>query len=620
MATEVGTSAPSSIAHPGVEPEEDEEHWLYGDENSEKQPGDPAPGFPDSTQESHVSSSEDKDTADQVAQSGEDEDEEDSDSDSDEDDVKVTIGNIKTGAPSYMATPMNLSLKTGRGYGAAATAKLQPKGVDLEATGNINGLPALEADPDSFEDKPWRKPGADLSDYFNYGFNEDTWKAYCEKQRRLQLGLDPAGPAATENKITVQQGRMPVLEKDVDLAAIKPEFKADFPPTPVPLPPGRVKAGPPPNRKLGGTIDVIGGQTGAIRRVEGRRREKHASDENPIQVLGDHGNKSQAFAPQAGPPPPPIGAPPPHFLHPPPPVTSVPPPLHPPGIPPPAIPGLFPPPMAPPPALLMPPLDGCPTSAYGSRPPPPFGYSSGVLLVIQAAFLLQLRQLPSHLDLAHALGHLGGEGQQWRGQRGTLGVPGLSERPGAGARSDPHHQRVQQRGRALPLLQPRAELRVRAGVPPRPGAQPRAGGAAPRAPAPRQGGREQAQVLPPETARRRGGREPPQTQAQEEQAQQRGQGGRRGRGGGRGGARQQGAVTSCRGHAPSSTLRAFPQSTALPPSARRARPCGTSSLPASWALEGVGRLVSQPSSPRVSARASVHCREVGWAGLLLMKT
>lgn len=33
--------------------------------------------------------------------SGED-DEDDSDSDSDDDDVKVTIGNIKTGAPSYM--------------------------------------------------------------------------------------------------------------------------------------------------------------------------------------------------------------------------------------------------------------------------------------------------------------------------------------------------------------------------------------------------------------------------------------------------------------------------------------------------------------------------------------
>lgn len=40
---------------------------------------------------------------------------------------------------------------------------------------------------DSIEDKPWRKPGADITDYFNYGFNEDTWKAYCEKQRKLRI-------------------------------------------------------------------------------------------------------------------------------------------------------------------------------------------------------------------------------------------------------------------------------------------------------------------------------------------------------------------------------------------------------------------------------------------------
>lgn len=32
--------------------------------------------------------------------------------------------------------------------------------------------------------------GADLSDYFNYGFNEDTWKAYCDKQRRLRMSLE----------------------------------------------------------------------------------------------------------------------------------------------------------------------------------------------------------------------------------------------------------------------------------------------------------------------------------------------------------------------------------------------------------------------------------------------
>lgn len=50
----------------------------------------------------------------------------------------------------------------------------------------------------------WFFPGADLSDYFNYGFNEETWKAYCEKQRRLQLGLEPSAPVNTENKITVR--------------------------------------------------------------------------------------------------------------------------------------------------------------------------------------------------------------------------------------------------------------------------------------------------------------------------------------------------------------------------------------------------------------------------------
>ena len=39
-----------------------------------------------------------------------------------------------------------------------------------------------EYDIASMEDKPWRKPGADISDWFNYGFNEETWQAYSEKQ------------------------------------------------------------------------------------------------------------------------------------------------------------------------------------------------------------------------------------------------------------------------------------------------------------------------------------------------------------------------------------------------------------------------------------------------------
>lgn len=41
--------------------------------------------------------------------------------------------------------------------------------------------------------------GADISDYFNYGFNEITWSIYCDKQRRLRSGLD--APTIPQNAL-----------------------------------------------------------------------------------------------------------------------------------------------------------------------------------------------------------------------------------------------------------------------------------------------------------------------------------------------------------------------------------------------------------------------------------
>lgn len=38
-------------------------------------------------------------------------------------------------------------------------------------------------DAETIKDKPWLKPGADITDYFNYGFTEKTWMKYCEQQR-----------------------------------------------------------------------------------------------------------------------------------------------------------------------------------------------------------------------------------------------------------------------------------------------------------------------------------------------------------------------------------------------------------------------------------------------------
>lgn len=28
--------------------------------------------------------------------------------------------------------------------------------------------------------------GADITDYFNYGFTEETWRLYCDKQRKVR--------------------------------------------------------------------------------------------------------------------------------------------------------------------------------------------------------------------------------------------------------------------------------------------------------------------------------------------------------------------------------------------------------------------------------------------------
>ncbi|CAB3370043.1 Hypothetical predicted protein [Cloeon dipterum] len=179
-----------------------------------------------------------------------DEGEDDDDDDDSDDDVQVTIGDIKT-STTY-ASSMNMK------RGPSDKAKQQQQGKfsidEFEAVGTINGVPAHEFNLDSMEDKPWRMPGADITDYFNYGFNEDTWRAYCEKQKRLRInesgvGLTGIGanPSVTSgNVVKTLTGSIPVSivnenSKYASNLALK-------------------RAGPPPGRKGGGSIDVIGGE------------------------------------------------------------------------------------------------------------------------------------------------------------------------------------------------------------------------------------------------------------------------------------------------------------------------------------------------------------------------
>lgn len=39
----------------------------------------------------------------------------------------------------------------------------------------------FEVDIDMFEEKPWKHLGIDISDFFNFGLNEESWKDYCKQ-------------------------------------------------------------------------------------------------------------------------------------------------------------------------------------------------------------------------------------------------------------------------------------------------------------------------------------------------------------------------------------------------------------------------------------------------------
>ncbi|XP_021941605.1 pre-mRNA 3'-end-processing factor FIP1-like [Zootermopsis nevadensis] len=245
-----------------------------------------------------------EETANENGDGDDDEDEDEEDSD---DDVQVVIGDIKT-SPTY--TSLNIK-RGGLLTSAVGGEKLKQPGKfsieEFEAVGTINGVPAHEFNLDSLEDKPWRKPGADITDYFNYGFNEETWRAYCERQKRIRIHESGVGLAQIGGQ-TAGRGTIPVA-----ITNDNSKYSGFM---------GPKKAGPPPGRKMGGTIDVIGGGGLASR----RNLEKGTPPkENIIQVMtADRREYSRKPAfPDMSVPPPTSGIPP--FDLPPPPHGVVPP-------------------------------------------------------------------------------------------------------------------------------------------------------------------------------------------------------------------------------------------------------------------------------------------------------
>lgn len=118
-------------------------------------------------------------------------------SESDDDDVQITIGAIQT---EPVLPPYNRSQSYTRMTIPPGGASAQLKKVDLDAVPTLAGQSLYDVDLDA-TDRPWRMPGADITDYFNYGFTEDTWKLYCDKQRKMK------GEVAIHNKIVVSLSR-----------------------------------------------------------------------------------------------------------------------------------------------------------------------------------------------------------------------------------------------------------------------------------------------------------------------------------------------------------------------------------------------------------------------------
>ncbi|CAD5218422.1 unnamed protein product [Bursaphelenchus okinawaensis] len=87
--------------------------------------------------------------------------------DSSDEDMQVTIGEIKKNTPFQKQT--------------GPVSK-----VDMDGEPEHDGKIIYDLDLAAMEEKPWQKPGADITDYFNYGFTEETWNLYCERQRKLR--------------------------------------------------------------------------------------------------------------------------------------------------------------------------------------------------------------------------------------------------------------------------------------------------------------------------------------------------------------------------------------------------------------------------------------------------
>ncbi|KAN0083809.1 Fip1 motif domain containing protein [Elaphomyces granulatus] len=97
----------------------------------------------------------------------------------------VIVPRVETSA--FASAKLAAPLKPGSAYPATHTSTIDVNANPIHpSTGKPLHSTDLDADFPTEDDKPWRRPGTDITDYFNYGFDEFTWASYCLKQQELR--------------------------------------------------------------------------------------------------------------------------------------------------------------------------------------------------------------------------------------------------------------------------------------------------------------------------------------------------------------------------------------------------------------------------------------------------
>ncbi|KAI9832219.1 MAG: hypothetical protein M1826_002223 [Phylliscum demangeonii] len=92
---------------------------------------------------------------------------------------------VATRTPTQSRKPPTPT-RSGADYPEVRTSKIDVDQVPVyKPVGKL--ITEVDVDEDlKAHDKAWRVPGSDISDYFNYGFDEFTWTLYCLKQDKTR--------------------------------------------------------------------------------------------------------------------------------------------------------------------------------------------------------------------------------------------------------------------------------------------------------------------------------------------------------------------------------------------------------------------------------------------------